>query len=412
MKKKVFLSIITALLCIGAVVAGVFAYKDYKENLDPSQTKQWLKIATPIGEIENLRQSDFENIFFSTSLAKYYQLSDGNFAEYPCEVLNVGLELFGKRVEFPLNFINVDGNFFGFATYDDGTTHYFIKATNVPASSGYSTETNCLLLFDSAKDGCQGERLYEESFVLDLTKNAVRGRYVADRYRAVAEDGSKRDDYAMLTTEMLQKAAPNRVHFLTRSFYAPSNDPYRTVDVNTIATGYTAASTLTDVILNYAYDTEGGIFYFKRGENEFYSMLGTGAADDKVICTFKGDYIKDYIRQGDYLVNISESKDGKLSVTNAITAESKEILMEKGFSQVNFAVMNNDKTRLLLAGEWEHTNKTGTYTLQNIALINLENSDVQQFVGIDLFGATQRPYFVETQPIIQMEKSILMPKFK
>lgn len=417
MKKKIFVTLLSVVFGVGAVVAGIFAYKDYQANKDPSQSEKWQIIASSVAEIEGLDQTDFENIFFSVETDKYYKIENGALSEYPSESRPVGLELFGKNVAFNLNLINVDGNFFGFAKYDDGETHYFIKAVNVPTSSTYNPSTDCLLLFDSALSGtaktsCQKDRLYEESFVFDLNRNLVRGRYIADRYRTVAQDGTKRDDYAMLTTEMLQKAAANRVHFLTRSFYAPSDDLYRVTDINTIATGYTAASTLTDVILDYAYDTEGGIFHFKRGENEFYSMIGTGTPEDRAICTFKGDYIKDYLRQGDYLVNIGSVGNGKITVTNATNGDSKEYTLEKGFSKVNFATMNGNSTRLLVTGEFQHTNKTGTYTLQNIALINLENGGVEQYVGTDMFNSATRPYFAGNQPIVQFGKSVFMPKFE
>lgn len=412
MKKKIFVALLSIVLLIGAGFAGTYAYKDYQANKDPAQTEKWQKMVYTAGEVQGLDQTDFENIFFSVENNKFYKIENGTLSEYPSESRPVGLELFGKNIAFNLNLINVDGAFFGFAKYEDSEMHYFIKATNVPVSSTYDQGSNCLLLFDNAKTGSQKDRLYEESFVFDLNRNLVRGRYIADRYRTVAADGTKRDDYAMLTTEMLQKAAPNRVLFLTRSFYAPTDDPYRVTDINTIATGYTAASTLTDVILDYAYDTDGGIFYFKRGEKEFYSMIGTGTPEDKVQCTFKGDYIKDYLRQGDHLVHIAEIENGKVIVTNAVNGDSKEYALDRGFSKVHFATMNGSKTRLLLTGEFQHTNKTGTYTLQNIALINLENGEVEQYLGTDMFNSTTRPYFVENQPVVQFAQSVLLPKFK
>lgn len=398
-KKNTGKYILTTVLIIAAVAAGVFAFQFYQKNKSPVADKQFDKLQAAVNS-SPLEKTDIDSLFYSEETGLFYLWDGTSFTEYPQEVRPVQVTLSGEPLNFELHLTEKDGVYFGFGRAQAAVTTYFVKAMNTNTfhvgNKSYDPADTILLLFDSTGgDMPQADRLYGDAFAYRLSDGAVIREYVQNRMRAPTETGLKRNDYFGFTTEMVQKGTETRTHFLTRAQYDISEDPYRLYDLNsTVPTyyyvGYTPDLTLQDIILNYAYDTEGGIFHFKRGDGEFYSKISTGTPEDQTICTFKGDYLKDYKRQGDYFIHTSEMLGGaQFHVTNARTGDVKAFDLEHPYQEIMGVKMNEAATRLAILGEMDWKSPKGEdLRFQLVTFVNLETGAVEQYAGAALYDTS------------------------
>lgn len=393
--------IITALIAIAAIAAGVFAYQYFQKSASPAADKKFDRLQTAVSDIK-LEKTDLDSIFYSESTGLFYQWDGQIFKEYPQETRVVQLNLSGDTLTFELHLTQLDGIYFGFGRAETMIVSYFVKAMNLPpcpvGNNTYNTADTLLLMLDRSKENIpQAERLYGDAFTYRLSDGAVIRQYLDDRLRPSTELGVKRDDYFGFTTELVQKSTELRMHFLTRAKYEPSTDPYRIYDLNSTEpsyyyAGYTADRlTLEDVILDYAYDTEGGIFHFKRGDGVFYSKIGTGSEADQTICTFQGDYVADYVRQKDYLVNTKEMRDSKsFTLTDARTGSESKFNLTHSYRDVTTVKMNTAGTKLVVLGEFDWIGPRDAYNLQLVTFVDLTTNEVTQYAGSALYDA-ERP---------------------
>lgn len=399
--KKTVKSILTALFVLVALAAGIFAFLYVNQNKSPVQDKQFDALQVPVSSAQ-LEKTDLDSIFYSEEENLFYEWDGTAFQAYPHEVRQIQLTLSGETLNFPLSLIQKDGVYFGVGRAQAIVTHYFVKAMNIPpcpvGNNTYNSADTLLLMLDSTKgDIPQAERIYGDAFSYRLSDGTVLRQYLGDRLRQPTETGVKRSDYFGFTTEMVQKSTSQRMHFLTRAKYEISDDPYRIYDLNSTEpsyyyAGYTADRlTLEDIILDYAYDTEGGVFHFKRGDGVFYSKIGTGTPEDQNVATFEGDYKTDYVRQGDYLIHTTKLRgNDSFTVTNARTGEVKKITLPRPYRDVSYVKMNEAKTKLAITGEFDWTGPKGSYNLQMVTFVDLASGTVTQHTGSALYDA-QRP---------------------
>lgn len=390
--------LLTILVTAAALTAGVFAFQYYQKNKSPAADRAFDQLQVSVSAPSDLAKTDFDTIFYAQSTGLFYQWDGTSFVEYPQEVRNISLTLFGQALAFDLHLAQQDGRYFGFGRVDSVLTDFFVKAVNTPAcnigNKQFDPADTLLILLDATQGNIpQEDRVYSDAFVYRLSTGDVLQQYLDDRLRPVTEAGVKRLDYFGFTTEMIQRATSVRMHFLTRAVYEQTDDPYRLYDLESTEPSYYYAGydgharTLTDIILGYAYDTDGGIFHFKRGDSVFYSKIGTGAPEDQTICTFQGDYLKDYVRQGDYLVHTGEFLQGaNFTVTNARTGDAQKIQAAYSYREITSVKMNEAQNRLVLLGEFDWTTPKGeTCNLQLVTFVNLSTGKTVQYAGTSLY---------------------------
>lgn len=409
--KKTVKIIVSFLIVAAAVFASVLAFEHYNREKDKEEETLFVQSLKPtqFSSADDFVQTDFENIFFSKSQKKFFSFENGNLKEIAHTVYPVSTQLFGRNVSFELYLISQDGEFFGLGECSVADTKYYVKAMNVPPSANYS-KTDCVLLLMSTQDGDQYYKFYSESLIYDLKQKKVRSRYIDDRYRPVTVDAVRRDDFAMLTTEMVKKATDKRTVFLSRAYYEYSNDPYRKTDINMIATGFTSASKIKDVVLNYAYDAEGGTFCFKRTETGFKSVIVNGS-EEKTLVEFEGDYVKDYIRAGDFLVSVKDFTNGKITLTNALTGEQiKTDISTQGyiFNTVEKAYLSRDGRYVAVFG----TISTEKGERQCVSFTDTKTLTVKSYAGEKLYDKGTQACFVGNNVIFSREGKTMMYEIK
>ncbi|MCC8022788.1 MAG: hypothetical protein LIO46_03260 [Clostridiales bacterium] len=394
---SVIKTLVTLALAAAAVWAGFTAYA-YITRQDPAQDEAYLALSQALAE-ETLYQSDFETIFYSRDPAAFYQYRDGALEPYDSSKKTLTMTFHSETIKFDLHYIRIDGQYFGFGAYEDDIDSYFVKAMNVPKSSNYSQSNCIMLLFDGLSgDAPEYLRLYGDAFIYDIENNAYRAQYVQDRNRAVMSSGKKRDDYAIFTTEMLMKATSTRTVFLYRGMYQHSTAPDRTMDLNTIASGYYSRPYLTDVVLDYAYDTGGGMFYYKRTDDGFESRIYASSSSDQVIYQFDGSPT-DYIRSGEYVISTAKLTDDETqthTVVKGIDGSEQTFTLEKTYDRVDALRVSEDGRYLIILGTWRYdTGEETQSTLQMAGFVDLETGTSVQYTGNQLFDTDTGIYFLE-----------------
>lgn len=403
--KKIWKTILSVLVITGALAAGYFAFTYYQENRAPVSDNQFDRLQVQMSD-KTLQKTDIESLFYAEEEGLFYEWTGQSFAEYAQEVRSVSLELFGETLTFDLHLAQKDGVYFGFGRAEAVAKTYFVKAMNLPGCpfrtpAGVKTfdpQSALLLLTDSNTQQTipQEARLYSEAFVYDLTKGAVVQELLDDRLRPTTQMGVKRSDYFIFTTELIQKSTAQRMLFFTRANYEQTEDAYRLYDLNGTETwfyaGYSPAPLLQDVILNYAYDTDGGIFHFKRGSaDSFVSKIGTGAETDLTVASVQGDYVKDIVRQGDLIFNKAAMTQGQsLTVTNARTGEVRSYAFEHNYESIDCIKADTAGTKLAITGTFTWQGPRESYLFQLVTFVDLASGKVTQYAGSALYDA-QRP---------------------
>lgn len=384
---KMTKNLLAVILVIAAVGTGIFVYNFWFKKTDISQQQKYDSVIQTVFDGQ-LYESDIENVYYTLSPAKFYQQTAQGFVDCPFNTAEVSMTLFNEPIAFTLNYVNIDGTYFGFAEYATENDYYYIKGMNVPVSSSYNKTTDMLLLFDASLGLADYDRLYSEAFIYNVPKNQVKGIYVQERNRTLMENGKKRPDYAMFTTEMLQRATARRNLFLTRAFYEYSDAPDRVTDVNSIKYGYTSDSKLTDILFNIAYDTpEGKTFHYARTESGFQARLGAGNDKDQVLWDFKGEPYTEYVRSGDYIVNVSNFvlENSVNSVVNPSSKQEMTFTMEIPVNRIHSLRVSPDGTQMVIFGTRNYVDRREVKSIQIACFVNLKTGKTTQYLGEALY---------------------------
>lgn len=325
-----------------------------------------------------IQKSDIENIYYSMSPdsgeVKFFEYSDSKLKEIePTGKKTVTADVSGQKITADITYIQRGDDITGYGLFlNDGTSgvyfydYFFLKFKTLPVSHQVD-EGDVLLLMDESKDDFYSPfKSYEQSFYYNM-ENGKISRFMNNATDSTDLEGKKRSDYAILTDDVLNSAGKSIVFFTSR-YYAVT-DPNLDVDLDT-KTRSVYNRLVSHAHFMYAKSVDGGTVFLRENSDGsgFSSILIPGyGKDEQVIKEFSGSYENDYIRSGDYLINISSGV-----ITSLLTG--KDITFENpGLAKIEFFAISSDGTKAVIAGTPSDTSSGQ----QSIVFFDIESGRIR-----------------------------------
>lgn len=302
-----------------------------------------------------IQKSDIENVYYSMSSdsgeVKFFEYKDSKLTEIePTGKKNVSVDVSGQTITAEITYLQRGEDITGYGLFlNDGTSgvyfydYFFLKLRNLPESHQIDQGDVLLLMDENKEDFSNPYKTYEQSFYYNMDNGEV-SRFMNNATDSTDLEGKKRSDYAVLTDEVLDSAG-NSIVFFTSRYYAVT-DPNLDVDLDT-KTRSVYNRLVTHAHFMYAKTVDGGTVFLRENSEKtgFSSILIPGyGKDEQVIKEFTGNYDTDYIRSGDYLLNITKGV-----VTNLLTG--KDItLNNSGVAKIEFFAISSDGSKAVVAG--------------------------------------------------------------
>lgn len=359
MKNKKLPLIITAAVVILAVAA-IFALWYTSDNTDDSHVQTGSISMSSIKNSEvtssySIQKSDIENVYYSissdTGEVKFFEYKDAKLTEIePTGKKTVTATVSGQNITAEITYLQRGDDITGYGLFlNNGNTgvyfydYFFLKFKSLPESH-LIDEGDVLLLMDENKEDFSNQyKTYEQSFYYNM-ENGKISRFMNNATDSTDLEGKKRSDYAVLTDEVLDSAKESIVFFTSR-YYAVT-DPNLDVDLDTKNRSvYNRLVTHAHYMYAKTVD-EGTLFLRKNSDGTGFSAIITPGygKEAKVVKEFTGDYEKDYIRSGDYLLNKNTAV-----ITSLVTG--KEITLNNpGVSNIEFFAISSDESKAVIAG--------------------------------------------------------------
>lgn len=390
LKKKRLPLIITLIVVIFAAAALAILWYT-AENPDDSDLQSGNIDIQSVSDSEvtsswPIQKSDIENIYYSMSPdsgeVKFFEYSDSKLTEIePTGKKTITAKVSGQQITADITYVERGEEITGYGLFlNDGTSgvyfydYFFLKFKTLPVSHQVD-EGDVLLLMDEDKgDFYSPFKCYEQSFYYNMDNGEI-SRFMNNATDSADLEGKKRSDYAMVTDEVLDSAGESIVFFTSR--YYPVTDPDLDVDLDT-KTKAVYNRLVTHAHFMYAKSVEDGTVFLRENSEGtgFSSILIPGyGKEEQVIKEFSGSYETDYIRSGDYLVNINTGV-----VTSLLTGE-EITLNNPGVAKIEFFAISSDGTKAVIAGTPSGTSAGE----QSIAFFDIESGRVRFARGAAIY---------------------------
>lgn len=390
LKNKKLPLIITAAVVILAAVA-IFALWYTADNTDDSQVQTGSISMSSIKNSEvtssySIQKSDIENVYYSissdTGEVKFFEYKDSKLTEIePTGKKTVTAPVSGQNITAEITYLQRGDDITGYGLFlNNGNTgvyfydYFFLKFKSLPQSH-LIDEGDILLLMDENKEDFSNQyKTYEQSFYYNMETGKI-SRFMNNATDSTDLEGKKRSDYAVLTDEVLDSAKESIVFFTSR-YYAVT-DPNLDVDLDTKNRSvYNRLVTHAHYMYAKTVD-EGTLFLRKNSDGTGFSAIITPGygKEAKVVKEFTGDYEKDYIRSGDYLLNKNTAV-----ITSLVTG--KEITLNNpGVSNIEFFAISSDESKAVIAGTPTDSSKGA----QAIGFFDLESGKTRLACGSGIY---------------------------
>lgn len=392
LKNKRLPLIITGVIVIlaAAAIAAIWLTGNNTDN--SKATSGYISIQniehSEVTSYSSIQKSDIENIYYSISSdngeVKFFEYKDSKLSEIePTGKKTVTAQVSGQNITADITYIQRGEDITGYGLFlNNGSSgvyfydYFFLKFKSLPQSH-LIDEGDVLLLMDENKDDFyNAHKTYEQSFYYNMESGKI-SRFMNNATDSTDLEGKKRSDFAILTDEVLD-SAKNSIVFFTSRYYAVTS-PNIDVDLD-LKTRSVYTRLVTHAHYMYAKTVEGGTLFLRQNSDKtgFSSIIIPGyGKDEQVVKEFTGNYETDYIRSGDYLLNIK---------TNVITSliTGKEITLNNpGVTDIKFFAVNSDGTKAVIAGAPSDSSKGP----QAAAFFDIENGRTRLTCG----GAVYTP---------------------
>lgn len=334
----------------------------------------------------SIQESDIENVYYSMSSesgkVKFFEYKDSKLTEIePTGKKTVSANVSGQTITAEITYLQRGDDITGYGLFlNDGNSgvyfydYFFLKFKTLPVSHQVDEGDVLLLMDENKEDFSNPYKSYEQSFYYNM-ENGEISRFMNNATDSADLEGKKRSDYAILTDEVLDSAGDSIVFFTSR--YYGVTDPNLDVDLDT-KTRALYNRLVAHAHFMYAKSVEGGTVFLRENSDEtgFSSILIPGyGKEEQVIKEFSGNYETDYIRSGDYLLNI---KTGVM--TSLITGEDTT-LSNSGVTDIEFFAVSFDGSRAVVAGK-PSDSSMGT---QAIAFFDIESGKTRLACGSAIY---------------------------
>lgn len=291
-----------------------------------------------------------DGIYYTATLdgtVKFYDYNQGKFTPSAAEVKKASVKMNISKDSIPvtISYIVADGKTIGYGVYtsDKGGSDYyeyaFAELRNMPEGYG----TSYLLLADYDKeDFYKADKVYDEIFEYDLAAKSVGVKY-SQNTRLIDHNGTYRQDWAMLTDAFI-KGMGSEKYFLSSRYYN-EDEKYLRCDVMVYSSAYRPTIVVKDIMGQWFVKDDAGMHYIKKTDTGFKVVCKKdGDKKAKDVKQFTGDFEKDYILSGNYILD-------KISgdITNLITGKTDSLKYD--VTGVVSASINADGTRAVLTFE-------------------------------------------------------------
>ncbi|MBQ2841569.1 MAG: hypothetical protein IJE72_00875 [Clostridia bacterium] len=317
------LKILTAVLAVVMIASGVVFFISSKGgdsqiiNKDPEpvvysyeQSEYSLsgKLSVKGANGEIYLPTDFANIYYAANLkgeVKFFEYANGAMNPCALEVKQVKTNLKASYETIPVtvNYIEKDGKACGYGVFTsdmskdvDVYSYAFVKLTEKPAGYG----EGYLLLADFDKNNFyKADKLYSEIYNFNLAKGTA-STYVSNHTRMIDKNGSFRQDWTLLTDDMVKNLS-NAKYFLSSRYYNES-DKGRRADVMELSNAYRPKIVAEDILGVWFVNDANGMHFLKKNDTGF-ANINLVNGEKRELAQFEGDYYTDYMQCGRYLVN-------------------------------------------------------------------------------------------------------------
>lgn len=357
-KKRLPLIITIVVVLLAATALGIIWFT--ADNSDSS------KVQSGNIEIQNInnsavtsswsiQESDIENVYYSmsseTGEVRFFEYKDSKLTEIePTGKKTVSADVSGQKITADITYLQRGDQITGYGLFlNDGKSgvyfydYFFLKFRTLPVSHQVDEGDVLLLMDENKEDFSNPYKSYEQSFYYNMDNGEI-SRFMNNATDSADLEGKKRSDYAVLTDDVLDSAGDSIVFFTSR--YYGVTDPNLDVDLDTKKRAL-YNRLVAHAHFMYAKSVDGGTVFLRENSEKtgFSSILIPGyGKDEQVIKEFSGNYETDYIRNGDYLLNVKTSVITSLITGKDITLNNSDI------SDIKFFAVSSDGSKAVIAG--------------------------------------------------------------
>ncbi|MEI6577873.1 MAG: hypothetical protein WCN92_00235 [Eubacteriales bacterium] len=368
--------IIIPLLTVLAAAAVVFAVMSKSNTDKPEQTTTPYKLSQSVytgmlsekGTLDfPLLQTDIDNLFYLANpngSVVFYGYTPEGLVPYTGKVSTLKTEVTCSHQDIPvtLTFVKQGNKITGYGLFSTEISkapvkiyaYAFFKITSLPAA--YS-KSGVLLLVDFDKANFYiNEKLYTEAFILTLGNGNTK-RLITDNSRTIDTIGAFRSDWVLFYEDFLESLGSKALFLSSRDY----NLDQKGLVSEILAISSPKPPRIVKGLLGlWARVTKEGVVYLRKTNDGFKSVLFANSKE-AVIKEFSGDYFKDYIYSGKYVLNKST-----LILTDLFTGKEKSLN--------SFTVSANSLLSISPKGTWAviaSTDGIGVKASQTLVLYNL-----------------------------------------
>lgn len=291
--------------------------------------------------------TDFDGVYYSAKLdgsVKFFEYSGGQMVASALEVkqVNTTISATYEKIPVTVNYIEKDGKACGYGVFTsdmsadvDVYAYAFVKLTAKPAGYG----EGYLLLADFDKNNFyKADKLYSEIYNFDLAK-AKTSTYVSNNTRLIDRNGTFRQDWTLLTEDFVANLGGAK-YFLSSRYYNEADKGMR-ADVMELSNAYRPKIIVEDILGLWFVNNGSGMHYLRKNAEGFAKILNNGA--EQVTIQFEGDYHRDYLQSGNFIINKKS-----LEMTDLLTGAVKT-LKDIDITDADIFTLSPDGTKAVFA---------------------------------------------------------------
>lgn len=314
----IILAVVLFVLCVaaGVILSGVFSAKKPAavSKYDTQSYTTSLKGTFAGGSA--LLPTDFAGVYYgmsSTGDVTFYTLGESGLTAVPqAGQYSVSAECSGQTLSAVIHYIVSGSSTCGYGLFkasDHPDVYYydyaFFKLRDLPSS--FSSGSDLLLMIDTDQTRFnKADKVYSEAFYFDPNNQTTGDTFFSDAQRTVGTDGRQRSDFRMFTDEIMGQSQSNFL-FLSSRFYLEYADSGLADVISSGSTGNNLDNIryIQGVLGLVFWRTGDGVYYLSKTDTGFSLMVFDG--QNSTACkNYDGDFDKDYIRSGAYLLKKSD----------------------------------------------------------------------------------------------------------
>lgn len=400
MKKNSILLAVLCVLAAAAVVCAVLApgyFKKHVSGKPDTQTNDSFTLSqsgyTPrltLAGSPDLPplQTDIKNLFYTVNPdngeVRFYEYAAGALLPYggTVSVTEKTVTCSSQKLPVKLYTVEKDGITAGYGlfTAGDQTTpqvydYAFFKVAALPPAYG---SDGALLLVDFDKNNFWlNDRVYTEAFIIGLQGSGVETkRLTTDNARTVGERGALRSDWLLLTDGFLATLG-SKPYFLSSRDYTLDKKGL-VADILTLADPK-PPRIITGILGLWARVTEKGPAYLRATQTGFDCIVYEDKTET-VLKSFSGDYFKDYLSSGNFVLNKTS-----LVLTDLLSGTEKTLTGVQA-DKAAFLSVSPDGLRAVIATPGAGDMRAKAQ--QTLVLYNIATNEAETFTEPLLFSQT------------------------